>query len=92
MKPVTCIDCKHNKASWIRRHLNSSVFWECNAVPPTPAQYDPSDGTTRLAYYASCRLMRGYRSECGPEGKLWESRDLKKRTFFLLKKDHNATA
>jgi len=92
MKPVTCTDCKHNRASWISRQFNSSVYWDCNGVPPTPAQYDPSDGTTRPAYYTSCSSMRSYRSECGPEGKLWEPRNLKKRTFFLLKKDHNATA
>jgi hypothetical protein len=91
MKPVTCTDCKHNRASWISRRLNSSVFWECNGVPPTPARYDPSDGTTRPAYYTSCHAMRSY-SQCGPEGKLWEPRNPKKRTFFLLKKDHNATA
>ena len=92
MKPVTCTDCKHNRASWISRQFNSSVYWNCNSVPPTPARYDPSDGTTRPAYYTSCHAMRSYRSECGPEGKLWEPRNPKKRTFFLLKKDHNANA
>lgn len=91
MKPVTCIDCKHNRASWMRRHFNSSIFWECGAVPRAAPWYDPSDGKTYPGHYTSCSSMRGYRNECGPEAKLWEPRDLKKRTLFLLKKDHNAT-
>jgi hypothetical protein len=89
MKPVTCIDCKHNKASWIRRHINSPTYWDCNIGFVEP-EYNPADGKTRPGFHRSCTSMRILR-ECGPEGKLWEPRDPKKRTFFLLKKDHNAT-
>ena len=89
MNPVTCLDCNHNKASWLRRKLNSASFWYCAKGMVEP-EYNPADGKTRPGFHRSCSSMRILR-ECGPEAKQWEPRDPIQRTIFLLKKDNNVT-
>jgi len=70
-----CKDCEHFRLPWIDRLFGGYIFGDCakNYIE-IPARTDPVDGERRPAYryLRSAAIHRFPRSECGPEGKLWE--------------------
>jgi hypothetical protein len=82
-KELLCLDCKHNKSSWLARLVKNQLAFECGLDWVEP-KFNPVIGAERKGYFRSCSATRIDPKICGPEATSWTPRD-KINLFKLIK-------
>jgi len=82
-KELLCIDCKHNRASWLDRFVKNQLAFECELDWVEP-RFNPVIGVEKKGYYHSCSATRIDDKICGPDAKAWTPRE-KNDLFKLIK-------
>lgn len=85
-EPVLCTNCRHSYRPLFNKIIFLNIYWCRIPGNRKPDSYDPVTGKTVKGDYHTCGLSRMNSGHCGPEGRNWEPRNLKKDLFVYLKR------
>lgn len=83
---VLCTTCTHSYRPLINRIIFLDIY-QCR-LPGNrkPDEYNPVTGKMIKGDYISCGISRLNSGVCGPEGRHWQPRNLKRDLFVYLKR------
>ena len=83
---VLCTTCLHVRRPLINRIMGLDLYLCTLPENKQSDSYDPVTGKTKKGTYNTCGVSRLNSGICGPEGRHWQPRNLKRDLFVYLKR------